>query len=106
MNYMAPEVINEEEQGFGLDTWAAGCMLFKMLTCHVTVLRDQNLLAGRDVFIHFTGYIVWTACLACFEFAHCSEECRFGEGIVVYLITYRFIHPIVVFYLSRLKLPS
>jgi len=31
MNYMAPEVINEEEQGFGLDIWAAGCILFKML---------------------------------------------------------------------------
>ena len=31
MNYMSPEVIKEEEQGFPLDIWAAGCILFKML---------------------------------------------------------------------------
>jgi len=28
---MSPEVINEEEQGFGVDTWALGNILFKML---------------------------------------------------------------------------
>ena len=32
MNYQSPEVINSEDQGLPLDTWAAGCILFKMLT--------------------------------------------------------------------------
>ena len=48
MNYMAPEVINEEEQGFGLDTWAAGCMLFKMLTGSVP-FPGTNMTVYNDI---------------------------------------------------------
>jgi len=32
MNYQSPEVINEEEQGLSVDVWAAGNILFKMLS--------------------------------------------------------------------------
>lgn len=35
VNYQSPEVINEEEQGLPIDTWALGNILFKMLTGHV-----------------------------------------------------------------------
>ena len=35
MNYQSPEVINEEDQGLPVDTWAAGNILFKMLVGHV-----------------------------------------------------------------------
>ena len=30
MNYQSPEVINDEDQGHPVDTWAAGNILFKM----------------------------------------------------------------------------
>lgn len=32
VNYQSPEVINSGEQGFALDIWALGCILFKMFT--------------------------------------------------------------------------
>ena len=32
LNYIAPEVILEEEHGLGIDIWAAGNLLFKMLS--------------------------------------------------------------------------
>lgn len=35
VNYQSPEVINEEDQGLPIDTWALGNILFKMLTGHV-----------------------------------------------------------------------
>ena len=35
VNYQSPEVINEDEQGLPIDTWALGNILFKMLTGHV-----------------------------------------------------------------------
>mmetsp|Transcript_20814 Transcript_20814/g.14930 ORF Transcript_20814/g.14930 Transcript_20814/m.14930 type:complete len:115 (+) Transcript_20814:424-768(+) len=35
LNYLAPEMIKENESGFGTDLWALGCILFKMLTGHV-----------------------------------------------------------------------
>ena len=31
VNYQSPEVITEEPQGFPVDIWALGCILFKML---------------------------------------------------------------------------
>lgn len=30
LNYLSPEMIDEEEQGHPLDIWALGCILFKM----------------------------------------------------------------------------
>jgi 3-phosphoinositide dependent protein kinase-1 len=35
VNYQSPEVINGEEQGFGVDIWALGNVLFKMFTGYV-----------------------------------------------------------------------
>ena len=32
VNYQSPEVISSGPQGFGLDIWALGCILFKMYT--------------------------------------------------------------------------
>ena len=32
LNYQSPEVIKDDEQGLPLDTWAAGAILYKMLT--------------------------------------------------------------------------
>jgi len=32
VNYQSPEVINSGQQGFALDIWALGCILFKMFT--------------------------------------------------------------------------
>ena len=32
VNYQSPEIINSGEQGFALDIWALGCILFKMFT--------------------------------------------------------------------------
>ena len=30
LNYLSPEMVDEEEQGHPLDIWALGCILFKM----------------------------------------------------------------------------
>ena len=35
VNYQSPEVINGEDQGFGVDIWALGNVLFKMFTGYV-----------------------------------------------------------------------
>ena len=32
LNYLSPEMVDEEEQGHPLDIWALGCILFKMFT--------------------------------------------------------------------------
>ena len=32
LNYRAPEIILDERQGFEVDLWALGCILFKMVT--------------------------------------------------------------------------
>jgi len=55
MNFMSPEVINEDEQGFPLDIWAAGCILFKMLYGTVP-FPGTNLNVYNDI---KTGKIRW-----------------------------------------------
>lgn len=54
VNYQAPEMITGEAQGFALDTWALGVILFKMLVGQVPFkgtnpknvykdIRDRNI---------------------------------------------------------------
>ncbi len=33
-SYMAPEIVNKNDYSFGVDVWAAGILLFKMLSGH------------------------------------------------------------------------
>jgi len=49
VNYQAPEMIKEEEQGLPIDTWALGNILFKMLTGVVPFKGSQPNKVYQDI---------------------------------------------------------
>jgi 3-phosphoinositide dependent protein kinase-1 len=49
VNYQSPEVINGEEQGFGVDIWALGCVLFKMFTGYVPFKGTNSHTVYKDI---------------------------------------------------------
>mmetsp|Transcript_1656 Transcript_1656/g.2927 ORF Transcript_1656/g.2927 Transcript_1656/m.2927 type:complete len:301 (+) Transcript_1656:93-995(+) len=49
INYQSPEVINGEDQGFPVDTWALGNILFKMLTGTVPFKGSNPISVHKDI---------------------------------------------------------
>ena len=49
INYISPEVINEEDQTSAVDTWALGSILFKMFTGYVPFKGTNEMSVFRDI---------------------------------------------------------
>ena len=49
VNYQSPEVINNEEQTCAIDTWALGCILFKMFVGTVPFKGTNPMTVYRDI---------------------------------------------------------
>lgn len=49
VNYQSPEMINSEEQSCAIDTWALGCILFKMFVGTVPFKGTNPMTVYRDV---------------------------------------------------------
>ena len=49
VNYQSPEVVKGEDQGFGVDIWAAGCILFKMFVGNVPFKGTNPITVYKDI---------------------------------------------------------
>ena len=49
VNYQSPEVINTEEQGYPIDIWAMGCILFKMFIGTVPFKGTNPMVVYKDI---------------------------------------------------------
>jgi len=49
VNYQSPEVIKGETQGYGVDIWAAGCILFKLFVGKVPFKGTNPMVVYKDI---------------------------------------------------------
>ena len=49
VNYQCPEVISGDDQGYPVDVWALGCILFKMFCGFVPFKGVQQMQVHRDI---------------------------------------------------------